>query len=110
MSEKFEIKFWDQVNRRSGVRKEVNQRVQRMVEDTGADSYQKELLCREAVFVSVVLETMRSKAAESGELDMGVYTQMVNCLSGLLNKLGLTRQDIFDDGTMTLDEIVGGER
>jgi hypothetical protein len=35
---------------------------------------------------------MEVAAMETGKLDLGVYTQAVNALSGLLTKLGLDRR------------------
>ena len=61
-------------------------------QDIQADSYQKDLLCQRAIFISVQLETMELLAAEKGNFNAGVYTQMVNALLGLLKSLGLERR------------------
>lgn len=45
-----------------------------------------------AVFLGIQLETMEREAADSGEFDQGVYTQMANALSGILTKLGLGKK------------------
>jgi len=52
---------------------------------------QREMLCQQAVFISVCLETMQHEAVATGEFDAGVYTQMSNALLGLLKTLGLER-------------------
>lgn len=88
--------------------REIKKRLTRLMEDVGADSYQKELLVRRAIFISVQLETMEVNAAEGGMFDMGCYTQAVNALSGLLTKLGLDRkaQEVID----LQDYIKGAKR
>lgn len=87
----FTPRFWETQDGRCGAVKAIRRRYATLKAHAGADSYQKELLCQEAVFVALQLETMRVTAVESGKFDPGVYTQMVNCLSGLLTKLGLGR-------------------
>ena len=84
--------FWAEIDPRLLVSKEVRRRYQLLLADTGADSYQKDLLCQRAVFMSVQLETMESVAARTGKFDAGVYTQMTNALMGLLKSLGLERK------------------
>lgn len=90
---RFEPRFLDKADKRQAVIKEIRRRLVRLTEDSGADSsYQRTLLAQEAVFVAVQLETMRTAALEGRPgYDPGVYTQMVNCLQGLLTKLGLDR-------------------
>lgn len=92
LPEKFEPKFWRDCDKRQIVLKEIRQRIERLEEDAGADSYQKQLLVQRAVFLSVQLETWELNAAEGQEFDAGVYTQAANALSGLLSKLGLDKQ------------------
>lgn len=88
---RFEPRFMEQADGRQVAVREIRKRLNQLMEDTGADSYQKQLLVRRAVFISVQLETMEVNAAEGGMLDMGCYTQAVNSLVGLLTKLGLQR-------------------
>ncbi len=87
----FTPKFWELVDGRNAIAKEIRRRFQTLREDTGADSYQKELLCQRAIFLAIQLETMEVETIENGKLDFGVYTQGLNALSGLLSKLGLER-------------------
>lgn len=95
----FTPKFWELADGRTTAAKEIRRRFERLQEDTGADSYQKELLCQHAIFLAIQLETMQVEAAETGEFDFGVYTQGVNALSGLLSKLKLERavQEVVTD-------------
>ena len=88
----FVPKFLDDLDQRCGITKEIKRRYETLVEDTGADSYQQEMLCQRAIFVGVQLETMECMAAESGKFDPGIYTQMTNSLLGLLKALGLDRK------------------
>ena len=53
---------------------------------------QTDLIAQRAVFVAVQLETMEIDGSEGKPFDPGVYTQMVNCLLGLLKALGLTNK------------------
>jgi hypothetical protein len=93
LSKRFKPKFWQEQDNRVAVVKEIRRRVETLKRDTGADSYQKQLLCERAIFVAIQLETMECDAlAGKGRLDAGLYCQAVNTLSGLLAKLGLERK------------------
>ncbi|MEQ8791772.1 MAG: hypothetical protein RIC55_36250 [Pirellulaceae bacterium] len=105
--QRFVPRFWDEADGRSTIVRVIRERFDRLMQDTGADSYQKELLVQEAIFVAIQLETLRVKAAESGELDAGSYTQLVNCLQGLLNKLGLDRRM---HEVVTLQDVLNGSK
>lgn len=50
---------------------------------------------------------MECEAAETGKLDAGVYGQLVNTLTGILNKLGLDKQI---PKTVDLHAYVNGSR
>lgn len=90
---KFQPRFWVRdTDGRCAAVKEIRERVETLKQDTQADSYQKQLICERAVFVALKLETMEIEATESGQFDMGVYTQAVNCLMGCLKALGLEKQ------------------
>ena len=80
------------MDRRYAIVKEIRRRYLKLKSDTNADCIQKDMLAQRAIFVGVQLETMEALAAEEGVFDPGVYTQMVNCLTGLLRALGLERQ------------------
>jgi hypothetical protein len=88
----FVPQFWDRIDGRFAIVREIRRRYDELKADTGANSAQKDLLVQRAVFISVQLETMECMAAESGKHDPGVYTQMTNCLLGLLRQLGLERK------------------
>lgn len=89
---RFEPKCFEKADNRLAIIKEVRRRLERLKNETGADSYQKEMICEEAVFLALQLETMRTTALEGGEIDFGSYVQTTNCLQGLLSKLGLEKQ------------------
>lgn len=95
----FVPRFWDEVDGRYSIAKEIRRRYETLRDDTGAESYQKDMLCQRAVFIGVQLETMECEAAETGKFDPGVYTQMTNSLLGLLKALGLERA-IKDSGDL----------
>jgi hypothetical protein len=86
---RFTPRFFDVLDGRCGVVKEIHKRYKRLKADTNANNYQKDLLCQRAVFIAIQLETMECVAAQTGEQDPGVYTQMVNTLMGLLKTLGI---------------------
>lgn len=88
---RFKPGLLDDCDNRLSMVKELRRRIQRLRDDVGATSYQQELLCERAIFVSVQLETMERRAVETGELDASAYCQTVNVLSSLLSKLGLKR-------------------
>jgi hypothetical protein len=92
LPDKFEPRFWDSADGRCSIIKEIRRRYLTLKEDTQSNSYQKDLLCQRAIFISVQLETMERVAAEKGKFNAGVYTQMVNALVGLLKSLGLERR------------------
>lgn len=92
LPDRFEPKFIESnCDQRQKVIKLIRRRLQRLKEEAGCDSFQKELIAEQAIFISVQLETMKVDALEGKPFDPGVFTQMVNCLSGLLTKLGLKR-------------------
>lgn len=84
-------KFFAELDGRLAFTKEIRRRLDTLKADAGVDSAQKEILAQRAIFIALDLESMEIAAAETGEFDRGVYTQMVNSLSGLLSKLGLNR-------------------
>ncbi len=92
LPKRFVPRFWEDADGREAVIKRIKRRVERLKQDVGADSYQKEILCERAAFVVLQLETAERAALEDGRLDMGTFTQMTNCLLGLLKSLGLERQ------------------
>lgn len=104
---RFQPKFLSTADQRQKVIKLIRKRLDRMIAEAGCDSIQKELLANEAIFISVQLETMRVNALEGKPFDAGVYTQMVNCLSGLLAKLGLNKQAV---AVLDLDAILAEKR
>jgi hypothetical protein len=92
LSNSFRPRFWESCDGRSQITKEITRRYRLLCKDSGADSYQKELLCQRAIFLAVRLETLEVEAAETGDIDFGSYTQAVNSLQGILKSLGLAKQ------------------
>lgn len=92
LPKRFTPQFWDDCDGRNSVIKEIRHRCETLKNDSHANSFQKDLLCQRAVFISIHLETMERLAVETGKFDAGVYVQATNCLIGLLKSLGLERQ------------------
>ena len=105
---RFQPRFLTTADQRQKVIKLIRRRLERLNSEAGCDSIQKEMLANEAIFISVQLETMRVNALEGEAFDAGVYTQMVNALSGLLSKLGLAKSEVLAK-KLTLDQIRNGE-
>lgn len=88
---RFVPRFWATADARFSIVKELRGRVQRLQEETGADSYAKQILAERAVFLLALLETREIAAVESGAFDAGSYVQACNALLGLLRHLGLKK-------------------
>ncbi len=88
----FRPRFWEDADGRCAAVKEIKRRLDRLREDAGADSYQKEMLCERAVFMALRLETMETEATEGRAFEAGSYGQAVNTFLGLLKALGLERK------------------
>ena len=89
---RFTPKFWELADLRSGVTKIIRRRYLQLKDDAGVDSIQKDMLVQRAIFISTRLETLEIEAAESGEFDPGVYTNLTNTLTGLLKAIGLEKK------------------
>ena len=107
MANRFVPRFWESEDGRSVIVKEIRRRVEELTNDTGADSYQKQLLVQRAVFILLQVETMEIEAARNGVPVDGVYGQLVNTLQGLLSKLGLNKKS---PKTVDLKAYVNGSR
>lgn len=88
----FVPKFWDELDGRCIVAKEIRRRYEELASDTGADSVQKQMLVQRAVFINLRLEAIECEAAQGEPFDAGLYASMTNSLNGLLSKLGLNKQ------------------
>ena len=88
---RFEPKFLESVDGRQTVIKEIKKRLERLKQDCGCDSFQKEILCERAVFLSTLLQTQEIAGYESKPLDQGSYVQTCNGLLGILKALGLNK-------------------
>jgi hypothetical protein len=71
--------------------KVLKEKIERLKNDVGCDSFQKEMLCERAGFLTAILETMETNAIEKGQLDAGCYTQSLNALVGILRQLGMKK-------------------
>lgn len=91
LPQRFEPKFLETTDQRQKVIKLIRRRLERLKEEAGCDSFQKEMLAEQAIFISVQLETMKVNALEGGDFEYGQFVQAVNCLTGLLKALGLNR-------------------
>jgi len=89
---KFRPRFWDQLDGRLAVRKEIKRRYQEIAQDADVDTAMKDLLVQRIVFTSILLESQEIEALDEGRIQIGSYVQMVNALSGLLSKIGLERK------------------
>lgn len=90
--EKFVPRFWEQQDNRTYIVREIRRRVAELEHDCGAESYAQKSLCQRAVFLEMKLETLEIQHAHGTEIEEGVYTQAVNCLSGIYAKLGIKKQ------------------
>jgi hypothetical protein len=90
---KFKPRFWQDSDSRIAVVKTIRRRYELLKEHAGGhESYQRDILCQRAAFLSIILETHEVRAAEGGDLDIGAYVQACNGLSGLLIRLGLEKR------------------
>ena len=88
----FTPRLFEHADGRMSVVKELKRRVEELMEDTGADSLQKRILCKRVVFIAVQLETMEITAAEGEVINAAVYGQLTNTMLGCLRALGLEKQ------------------
>jgi hypothetical protein len=90
---KFQPRFWQDSDSRISVVKIIRRRYELLKEHAGGnESYQRDILCQRAAFLSIILETQEVKAAEGNVLDVGSYVQACNGLSGVLIRLGLEKR------------------
>lgn len=88
----FRPRFWEDQDGRSTIVREIRERVATLEHDCDAQSHQQRSLCQRAIFIELQLESLEIRATEGIAVDMGSFTQMVNCLQGLYGKLGLKKQ------------------
>ena len=91
-TDSFRPRFWEDQDGRSVIVREIRERVEALKRDCGAESYQQRSLCQRAIFIELQLESLEIIATAGGSVDMGSFTQMVNCLQGIYGKLGLKKQ------------------
>ncbi len=91
----FEPRFLDHMDGRTIAARTLRQRLAEVHSDLGGEaalSYAQKSLCRRAIWLESVIETMEAEAAEGGEIDVGRQTQALNSLLGLWRTLGLERK------------------
>jgi hypothetical protein len=88
----FKPQFWEELDEDLPITRKLKKLYRRLKDDTASTSAPKSLICQRAAFIAVQLESLEVAAVEKGKLDVGVYTQSVNALSGLLSKLGLEKK------------------
>ena len=98
---RFEPKFIETTDQRNRAVRLIRQRLERLKEEANCDSFQKEMLAEQAIFIAVQLETMKVNALEGLGFNPGSFTQMVNCLTGILGKIGLERHIETINGDLT---------
>jgi hypothetical protein len=92
LPDQFVPQFWENEDGRYAIVRAIRERYETLKADCGIDSFQKDLLCQRAVFVSLQLETLEITAARTGKFNAGVYGQLVNTFLGLLKSLGIERK------------------
>jgi hypothetical protein len=103
----FRLKFISDLDQRSHATREVRRRFELLKRDSGAESYQQELLCEHAAFLSLVVSTQEAEALQTGKLDAGSFVQSLNALTGLLKAVGLHKR-CKDVGS--LHDYLGADR
>lgn len=99
------LRLISECDHRLAVVKEMRRRLEQLKDDAGLDSIQQEWLAARAVFMVARIESLEVAATEgSDDFEWGAYLQAVNCLSGVLGKLGIDRKLI--DQSATLEEYV----
>jgi hypothetical protein len=90
---RFVPRFWSDSDQRIATVRLIRKRYALLKEHAGGDeSYQRDLLCQRAAFMTCILETAEVRCAETGGLDLGSYVQGCNALNGILKHLGLERR------------------
>lgn len=87
----FNVKLLAGADGRTSIIKELRRRVARLKNDTGVQSYQKEILAERAIFMLARIESLEAELAESGKFNEGSYVCLVNSMIGILKSLGLDK-------------------
>ena len=86
--------FFAEMDQRLALAKEVVSRLNQLRSDAGVDSYQKEAIAQNAIFLQLKIETECRRWAEGNEVDWGSITQQMNALNGLFKTLGIQKHRI----------------
>lgn len=93
--EQFTPDWLSQLDGRRGVSQAMRQRYRQFTDDLGGEStlsYAQLSLVSRALFLEYWLQQQEQTLAAGNEVDMGKYTQSINALQGILQKLGLERK------------------
>ena len=90
----FKPQLLDGLDGRPHLVKVLKRRLADLVEDSGVDSTQKNMLAQRAVFLQCKIETTEVIAATTGRFDIKNYVAMVNCLQSMLKSLGLEKKGV----------------
>lgn len=101
----FALRVLGEADGRCSVVKETRRRLKELMEDAGANSFQKRALAARAIFLLAYLESQEIEALEGNRVDMGSYVHVMNCLTGCLNKLGLSKQSKKGDAISLEDYL-----
>jgi hypothetical protein len=92
---KYAAGWLSQLDGRTIIAQDLRQRHTILCNDLGGIatlSYQQQALIDRLLFIEYWLQREELKLANGDEFNSGTYTQSVNTLAGLINKLGLQRQ------------------
>lgn len=84
----------EKLDGRSKLSRAISDRLDQLQSDLGGWanlSYARQSLCKRALWMEGIIEEMEVAILRGDEVDLGKYTQAVNALAGLWNKLGLER-------------------
>jgi hypothetical protein len=92
---RFTDDFLDTMDGRGEVTRTLRQRYGSLTSDQGGLSnlsYMKQSICKRIVHIERLIEKDELTMAHGGTVDKHAYFAAINCLSGLLSKIGLERR------------------
>lgn len=88
----FSLRLIDSADHRFAVVKQMQNRVNQLMEEAGCETFAKKCLAGRAVFILSYLESTELDALEGTEIDWRMYFQSVRSLGDVLAKIGLERE------------------
>ncbi|MCQ8849041.1 hypothetical protein NQT74_10660 [Alteromonas stellipolaris] len=107
--EAYKADWLKSMDKRTSIAQDLQQRHIALCDDLGGIdtlSYQQRALIDRFLWIEYWLQREEANLASGGEFDSGRYTQAVNALAGLVNKLGLQRQK----RELSLNQYVKGKQ